>query len=131
MTEASKPSVGSISWVDLTVPDATSVREFYRSVVGWEPTPVDMGGYSDFCMNEPGSGRTAAGVCHARGPNADLPAQWLVYITVANLAQSLAECRRLGGAVLREPTSLGDHGTYGVIRDPAGAVAALVEPPAI
>ena len=46
------------------------------------------GGYADYCMNEPESGQTIAGVCHARGVNANLPPQWLLYITVANLETS-------------------------------------------
>ena len=41
------PEVGSIGWFDLTVENADEVREFYRRVVGWTETPLDMGGYSD------------------------------------------------------------------------------------
>ena len=65
--------IGSISWVDLTVPDATTVRDFYRDVVGWSSTDVSMGEYNDYGVNEPGSGKTVAGICHARGPNAGHP----------------------------------------------------------
>ena len=60
---------GTIGWIDLTVPDADRVRDFYAEVVGWHPEPVDMDGYSDFVMKSPG-GAPAAGVCHARGTNA-------------------------------------------------------------
>jgi len=96
-------------------------------VVGWKPVGVDMGEYQDFCMNEPGSGKTVAGVCHARGINADLPAQWLIYITVADLDASIASCRSLGGEVIAGPKSMGDSARFCVIRDPAGAVAALYQ----
>ena len=61
--------VGAVSWFDLTVEDATKVRDFYRDVVGWESTDHDMGGYDDYCMNRPGDGTTVAGICHARGTN--------------------------------------------------------------
>ncbi len=120
--------VGSINWFDLTIEDADRVREFYEKVVGWEATEVDMGGYSDFNMNVPDDGRTVAGVCHSRGTNADLPAQWLVYITVSDLDRSMTECRELGGQVVAGPKDLGNMGRFCVIRDPAGAVAALFEP---
>lgn len=125
-----KKPIGSILWTDLTVPDAARVRDFYAKVVGWTSTGVDMGGYEDFSMNEPASGKTVAGICHARGPNSDLPAQWLVYLTVADLERSLTRCRELGGEVVAGPKSLGPSGRFGVIRDPAGAVAALFEPAA-
>ena len=87
-----------------------------------------MGGYADFTMHPPGGGDPIAGVCHARGPNAELPAQWLIYVTVADLDQSLAKCQARGGSVLAGPKGMGSAGRYAVIRDPAGAVAALIEP---
>jgi len=33
-------SVGRIGWLDLTVPDAPEVRDFYRQVVGWSVEPA-------------------------------------------------------------------------------------------
>ena len=68
------------------------------------------------------------GICHARGCNADLPAQWLIYIHVADVEASLTECSRRGGIVVAGPKDLGG-GRFAVIRDPAGAVAALYQAP--
>jgi hypothetical protein len=115
---------GSISWTDLTVPDAEAIRDFYRSVVGWDFVEVDMGEYCDFSMSLPEDGRTVAGICNAKGTNASLPPQWLIYITVENLDESIARCRELGGAVIVGPRDVGG-GQFCVIRDPAGAVCAL------
>ena len=128
MSGAVKPRVGSIAWIDLTVEAARDLRDFYQDVAGWTAGDVDMGGYSDFTMHPPGGGDPIAGVCHARGPNTDLPAQWLIYITVADLDQSLSRCRAQGGAVIAGPRNMGMAGRCAVIRDPAGAVAALVQP---
>jgi uncharacterized protein len=91
---------GSITWADLTVEEADKIRDFYQAVTGWTSTPLSMGAYSDFLMND-GGGEAVAGICHGRGPNADLPPVWLVYITVDDLDHSLQECQRLGGALLR------------------------------
>lgn len=128
MSETPRAEVGSITWTDLTVPDAEAVKGFYSEVAGWRFEAVAMGGYSDFNMLAPDSGRCVAGICHARGGNADIPAQWLVYITVADVEASAARCRELGGAVLVGPKGLGGMGRFCVIRDPAGAVAALFQP---
>ncbi len=119
-----KPEVGTIGWVDLTVPDADLLKDFYREVVGWWAEPFAMGGYDDYVMMTPGTGRGVAGICHARGGNAGLPAQWLVYITVPDLDAALERCAAQGGSVIAPPKSAGG-GRYAVIRDPAGAVAAL------
>lgn len=125
-SEPKKPVVGAIGWHDLTVPNAEQVRDFYTAVCGWKAVPLDMGGFSDFVMKD-SFGTTAAGICHARGANADVPAQWLVYVTVADLDKSVAECTRLGGS-LAVPIRSIDGGRMCVIRDPAGAVMALHEP---
>ena len=45
-----RPSPGTIAWIDLTVPDAETVRDFYEQVTGWRSEPVDMGEYSDYNM---------------------------------------------------------------------------------
>ena len=123
---SSTPRPGSVSWQDLTVDNAEAVRDFYAAVVGWKSEALSMGGYSDFVMSADGEG--VAGICHARGVNADLPPVWLIYITVEDLDHSLEECQRRGGSVLAAPRSSGG-GRYCVIKDPAGAVCALYQPP--
>ncbi len=119
------PPAGSIIWQDLTVPDAASVRDFYCQVAGWNYTDHDMGGYADY--NMAASGQTVAGICHARGVNANVPPQWLVYIVVSDVPAAARRCQELGGQVLDGPRSM-DGQRFCVIQDPAGAVAALVGP---
>jgi predicted enzyme related to lactoylglutathione lyase len=96
--EADMP--GEIGWVDLTVPDAVAVRDFYMQVTGWTASPVDMGGYADFNMTPPGAAVPVAGICHARGENRDLPPVWLIYITVADIEESVRQCEARGGKLL-------------------------------
>jgi uncharacterized protein len=123
-----KPQTGQINWIDLTVPNAPEVMQFYRNVVGWTTSGLDMGGYEDWCVNLPGDGKSVAGICHARGGNAGLPSVWLIYINVANLDESMKRCVELGGSIKMRPRQAGPSGRYCVIQDPAGAYAALFEP---
>ncbi|GHA18394.1 hypothetical protein GCM10008090_29970 [Arenicella chitinivorans] len=116
--------IGQIMWRDLTVKDADQIKDFYSAVVGWKSQPVSMGDYDDFNMNLPESGETVAGVCHARGGNADLPAQWMMYVRVADAQTSVETVQKMGGAVLQGPRTMGEE-TYYVIRDPAGAVLTI------
>ena len=122
------PPLGSIGWVDLTIPNADEVRDFYAAVAGWSATPLAMGGYDDYVMQAPGAAMPAAGICHARGPNAGLPPVWMIYIVVADLDASLAACRATAGSVVSEPRGAGGSARMAVVRDPAGAVAALYQP---
>jgi predicted enzyme related to lactoylglutathione lyase len=66
-----------------------------------------------------------AGICHARGPNAGMPAQWMIYIQVDDLDACVQRCAERGGTVVDGPRELGEH-RFCVIQDPAGAVAALI-----
>jgi predicted enzyme related to lactoylglutathione lyase len=120
-------AIGALAWADLTIDGADAIRDFYKAVVGWSSTEVDMGGYSDYCLNRPEDGQPSAGVCWQRGVNLGLPRQWLVYFAVADLNASIRAVQSLGGKVLRPASSMGSFGVYSVIEDPAGAVAALIQ----
>ncbi len=121
-------AVGRIAWLDLTVPDAATLRDFYREVVGWSVHDVEMNhggeGYADFGMLGE-NGKPVAGVCHARGVNRGLPPVWLLYLPVGDFDESLRRVADEGGTVLKE-TRGGEGGfTYAVIQDPVGACVAL------
>lgn len=128
MANDQTPRIGRVAWTDLTVEHAELIGDFYAKVTGWTPASVDMGDYADFNMLD-SAGEPAAGVCHARGANADLPPQWLIYITVVDLDAALEACVSAGGDVLGAARGLGEMGRFAVIRDPAGAVAALYQAP--
>lgn len=122
------PPPGTIGWIDLTVPNADQVRDFYSAVAGWTAQPVNMGEYVDYAMSPPGSQNPIAGVCFARGVNHGLPPCWLVYITVPNLAAAMAQVERRGGRIIRPPVP--GAGYFAVIQDPGGAFCALHQAPA-
>jgi predicted enzyme related to lactoylglutathione lyase len=128
MSDQEISKVGAITWTDLTVGPAEQIRDFYSAVIGWAPAGLDMGGYDDYVMNDPASGKPVAGVCHARGGNAGLPPVWLIYVNVADIEESIARCIELGGQVVGALRTMGEQGRFCVIRDPAGAVMALFEP---
>ena len=136
MASSERPEqiIGEIVWRDLTVDDASGVRDFYVDVVGWEsvdhPMPAPSEGeetYNDYVMQTPpgpGEGDAVTGVCHARGTNAKVPPQWLMYVRVADMDASLEKAKLRGGEVLDGPRSMG-NGRMAVVRDPAGAVLGL------
>ena len=122
-----KKKSGQILWHDLTVDAADEVSEFYSSVLGWEREGLSMGDYHDYVMKTPGDeGEVVAGICHARGVNADIPALWLLYVSVKNLDDSLEACRQKGGKVIGEKRKM-QGGWFCLIQDPAGAYMMLSE----
>jgi predicted enzyme related to lactoylglutathione lyase len=131
MAEQDKPEIGSVGWIDLTVDNATNVRDFYQAVVGWKAQGVEMSDsgskYEDFGMAAP-SGKSVAGVCHRRGGNKEIPSGWMIYIIVADLEESLRKCVELGGKVLAPTRSYGGQSKYTFIADPSGATCGLFQP---
>ena len=111
----------------MTTADAPGVRDFYKAVVGWETDDVDMGGYADYVMKMPATGEGIAGVCHAKGSNADLPTGWLIYIVVADVEKSAAACLVNGGKIVVDIRGLAG-GRFCVVEDPGGSVAGLYQP---
>jgi hypothetical protein len=120
-------NIGKIGWIDMTADDASGLRDFYQQVVGWNVEDTSMGDYSDYTMTSPDDGEAIAGVCHARGSNANIPGGWLIYITVADVEASAATCIDFGGKVIVEPRGLAG-GRFCIIEDPSGAVSALYQP---
>ena len=121
--------VGCIAWLDLTVSDASAMRDFYRQVVDWSVQDVEMedasGCYADYNMCGD-DGNPAAGVCHARGVNLGLPPIWMIYLPVGDLAESLRRVREEGGKIIKATPETDGERAYAVVQDPVGVCLALV-----
>jgi len=116
---------GRQMWRDLTVPDAETSKDFYAEVLGWTPKAEDMGGYNDYHMLD-AAGEIAAGVCHARGGNAELPPRWLIYFAVADVDAAVAAAQARGGRLTVGPKSY-EHFKYAVLTDPDDAPFVVCE----
>lgn len=81
--------------------------------------------YSDYVMLG-GDGQPAAGICHARGPNVDLPPVWMIYLPVGDVSESLRRVDEEGGTVVKEVKGKDGAHVYAAVRDPAGATVALI-----
>lgn len=123
-------AVGCIAWLDLTVDDADATRDFYREVIGWSVEDVAMkdagASYADYDMRAD-DGTPAAGICHARGGNRDLPPVWMLYLPVGDLAESLRRVRDEGGTISKDNSGGAGGTAYAVIEDPVGVAFALVQ----
>jgi predicted enzyme related to lactoylglutathione lyase len=116
---------GHVGWIDLTVPNAEEVRDFYAAVAHWSWAPIEMPDRTDYGMtagNEP-----VGGICHAVGDIATLPPQWLIYINVPDLDAAVSEATARGGSIIAGPRGVEPDMRFAVLRDPAGAPFALIE----
>src|SRR5690606_21996519 len=104
--------------------------EFYKEVIGWEEEGLLMkdesGTYTDYVMKDD-QGNWIGGICHHRGVNKGIPPQWIVYINVADIKQSIDKCLQLGGKVIKTSANQVGSLQYAIISDPQGAVLALTQ----
>ncbi|MFC9971184.1 VOC family protein [Spirillospora sp. NPDC127200] len=125
------PHQGSLVGLDLTVPNAPQVRDFYATVIGWGVQGLkggeDYDDTDDYFMTGH-DGAPVAGVCQRQGDHSDLPPQWMPYVSVDDLDAAVTKTLELGGAVVAGPKGQGP-GSYCVIKDPAGAMLALMQNP--
>jgi len=121
--------VGRISWLDLTVSDASATRDFYRQVIDWSVQDVEMEDgsdrYADYKMFGD-DGNPAAGVRHARGVNLGLPPMWMIHLPVGDLAESVRRVREEGGKIMKTTRGNAEEDACAVVQDPVGACLALV-----
>lgn len=117
---------GKIGWHDLTVEAPGELTDFYEKVCGWKASGHPVDDYEDFVLTPAAGGEPVGGLCHARGGNTGIPAQWLMYVVVPDLVQALATVVAEGGQVLVDPRPAGG-GTMGVVADPSGAIFALYQ----
>jgi predicted enzyme related to lactoylglutathione lyase len=115
---------GAFTWNDLNTSDPAAAQPFYEQVLGWsfEKVPGDF----EYWTIKNG-GRMNGGM-RPMGPEerqAGIPSHWLPYFAVDDVAASLQRAGELGGQALMGPVEVPGGGTFGVARDPQGAVFAV------
>ncbi|MGB0588089.1 MAG: VOC family protein [Myxococcota bacterium] len=111
-------------WFDLHTPDKNLSRFFYETVFGWS-----------FEDHNVGEDNAYTGLMHsdkAFGGVEPLPldqaAQWIGYVGVEDFQERFAALQALGAQVILEGIVVPDLGTIGILRDPFGAMVALLQP---
>jgi hypothetical protein len=117
---------GEWIWMQLLSRDGRQAAEFYRAVAGYEVvenTAPDR--RSDFVLASRGYARATVRTIPPDKPA--LRPNWLPFVRVKSLPESLALARELGGKVLVEPRPELLDGKAAVAADPTGAAIGLLE----
>jgi uncharacterized protein len=119
---------GDWIWIQLLSRDGRKAAEFYRAVGGYEiienSTP---GKLSDYVLA--GGGYARATVRTIRTDNEKARPNWLPFVRVKNVGESVALAKQLGGRALIGPKPEIFDGKAAVIADPAGAAIGIMEWP--
>ena len=119
---------GAIAWSELNTRDPETAKSFYGSVFGWTfegRESEGTGTYTTISVGEDAFG----GVLDITGRVPDeVPAHWLVYFAVDDAEGTAEEADQAGGEVRFGPQKMKEVGTLAVIKDPFGAIFAVIQP---
>lgn len=121
---------GALCWNELCTTDPDRAGRFYGDLLGWE---ADRQQYAEMDYTVFKQGDRLNGGMMAIAPEwGPVPPHWRVYFAVEDCDATAAEAGRLGGTVDLTPSDIPGVGRFAVLRDPQGAVFAILrpEPPA-
>jgi len=120
---------GTFCWVDLATFDTNAAKKFYNELFGWTPLDTPMGGdmiYTIMTINDKPVAALYEMMPQQREMN--VPSNWLSYINVTNISDTLEVVRNNNGNILMDRMDNMDAGISAIIQDPEGAIVSLWEP---
>lgn len=111
---------GSWVWAELWTDDPADAAEFYQHVIGVGHDTVDREGTAYHLLTSAGEPR--AGVIGIPSELETVKPGWAPYVTVSDIADTLAKAEDLGGRVVFGAAEHPAQGSVALIMDPSGAV---------
>lgn len=121
---------GRVVWHDLLTTTPEESRRFYGELFGWtfEKPGVALGfGSADSYMLIRHNGRLIGGMFDARDVEAEgNVSQWVTIISTGDVDAAVERARSRSAEIVTPPTALASRGRLAVLRDPQGALFALL-----
>ncbi len=111
---------GAISWSELMTTDPQGAAAFYGQLFGWQSKSMDMG-TGAYHVQSVGDSMIGGIMGMPPGSPPGMPPSWALYVTVANVEETIAQCEKLGGKVCMPAMDVPGVGRMAVIADPQGA----------
>jgi predicted enzyme related to lactoylglutathione lyase len=129
VSEVTEYKPNTFCWPELTTSDAAGAKKFYCDLFGLEFRDDEVGPgmvYTMFSKN--GKSVGAMFELNEEMKQCGIPPNWLSYVSVTSVDDTLQKAKELGGTAFREATDVMDVGRLAVLQDPTGAVFALWQP---
>ena len=120
------PDPGDWIWAELLSRDARQAGDFYRTVAGYQVAENTTSQRSaDFVLVSDGYARGA--ILTIPEAHSEVRPNWLFFVRVSSVSESIAKAKELGGRVLIPPRPDLFDGRVAVIADPTGAAIGIME----
>jgi predicted enzyme related to lactoylglutathione lyase len=119
---------GIFHWNELNTRDVEKAKAFYAQTIGWTYQGMPMGG-GTYWVAMVGD-NMAGGIfdMNAMGIPKEVPEHWMSYLAVDDIDKRLAEAKKAGATVLREPFEVSGTGRIAILKEPGGAVVGWMTP---
>jgi len=121
---------GAMCWTELMTSDPGAAAKFYTGLFPW--TTQKMEGPMEYTtFHRPGDAKGAGGMLKTPNEMPNVPPNWTPYFQVTSTQATVEKTNQLGGGVVVPPQTIPSVGTFAVLRDPQGAVFAVLQPAAM
>jgi predicted enzyme related to lactoylglutathione lyase len=114
-------------WNELNTRDVEAARAFYAKVFSWshDEREFETGSYTTWKAGDD----TVGGMIDITGRVPDeVPNHWLAYFATDDADATIEKAKGAGGDVVFGPEDISEVGRIAVLKDPFGAVFALIKP---
>lgn len=117
---------GVFSWQELMTEDVEGAKKFYAALLGWsvQEYPMEEGG--TYWIMKAGE-EEVGGIMQTPPEAKGVPPYWGVYITVDDVDATVKKAQTLGAQILAGPMDIPKVGRFATLRDPQGAVFAVIK----
>jgi uncharacterized protein len=117
---------GRFVWHQLMTRDVPGAKKFYARLVGWKALPWPLDPAYTVCHSDAGP---VAGIMEIPVDlPGEVPSHWLQYIGTRDVDGMADAAVRAGGSIVKAPSDMQGAGRYAVLKDPQGAVFAIIDP---
>lgn len=117
--------VGKFVWFDLFTHDLNAAGRFYEALFGWSFNPIEPGRNAVRTITRQGIPIGNA-IQINREKNKVRKSRWLGYVSVEDVDRSTKLVEQNNGTIYMPPKALPNRGRVAVVKDPQGAVFAMV-----
>jgi len=115
---------GTVCWADLNTSDPEKAKQFYGALFGWKMAAAEHGPPGYFPIQ---NGEDFIGGLYSLEQR-DIPPHWMIYFLVANVETAADKANGLGAEYVVRAQDIPQTGRMAILKDPQGAVFALLQP---
>lgn len=115
---------GASCWHELGTNNEQTAGKFYSSLFGWATKTLPLSPPYTVFSN---SGTDIGGMYGLTEQMKGFPPHWLPYLQVADCDATTKKAQSLGGSTVMPPTDIPNTGRFAYLRDPQGAMFAIIK----